>query len=220
LRDADFFSYREPICKIETAPDGATRAFPPALAPAMLAPANRKGADMTISRRTFLASLLAAGASAALPAGAAPRPRIRLSGPVFTRALATEADFDWLRDCVMHSCWQIDRDGFDGRALVRHTMTGLVYAVAPLRGFGVRVRQVAAECCPCREDLDPDYVVGHAARRVAAIALVEAAQGRENAVYLRFPWGGDEPEWPATPAPQFEAAPRIVLKAAGEAPGV
>jgi hypothetical protein len=175
---------------------------------------------MTISRRTFLASLLASGANAALPARAAPRPRIQLSGPVFTRALAAEADLAWLRDCVLHSCWQIDRDGFGGRALVRHPMTGLAYAVSPLRNFGVRVRQVAAECCPCREDLDPDYIVGHAARRVAAIAFAEAARWGGLAVYLRFPWEGDEPAWPATPTPRFEAAPRIVVKPAGEAPGV
>jgi hypothetical protein len=164
---------------------------------------------MTISRRTFLASLLASGASAALPARAASR--LMLSGPVFTRALAAEADVGWLRDCVLHSDWQIDRKGFEGRALVRHPMTGLAYAVSPLRGFGVRVRQVAAECCRCREDLDPDYIVGHAARRVAAIAFAQAGEWDEDAVYLRFAWGRDEPAWPATPPALFEPAPRIAV---------
>jgi hypothetical protein len=184
----------------------------------MLALANRKGADMTISRRAFLASLLATGASAALPARAAPR--LMLSGPVFTRAFAAEADVGWLSDCVLNSRWQIDRQGFEGRALVRHPMTGLVYAVSPLRGYGVRVRQVAAECCPCREDLDPDYVVGHAARRIAGIAFAPSRKDdvcRQGAVYLSFPWGSEQPDWPATPAPQFEPAPRIVVTPAAGA---
>jgi hypothetical protein len=175
---------------------------------------------MKITRRGFLASILASGAMAALPARPSPRLVVKLSGPMFTRGVESQVDPDWLEDCVLNSCWQIDCDGFDGRPLVRHPMTGLTYVASPASGPQISVRQVAAECCRCREDLDPDYVVGHAARRIAAVAFERVPEWRSRhagPVYLRFShaWRA---RWPRLPAPEIADAPRVVVTPYAPAP--
>jgi hypothetical protein len=99
-------------------------------------------------------------------------PGLTLCGPVFTRALAAEADVGWLSDSVLNSRWQIDRQGYGGFA-----------------------------------------------RRIAGIAFAPSRNDdvwRRGAVYLSFPRGSEQPDWPARP-PQFELAPRMVVTPAAGA---
>jgi hypothetical protein len=170
---------------------------------------------MAITRREFLAGASGAAGLALLPVRSAPRLTVRLSGPLFTRRMAHEVDRLWFRCCVLHSCWQVDRRGFDGRPLIRHPMTGLTYVIFPWAKGRTVVQQIGPECCRCDEDLDPDYIVSHSARRVAAFALEPFTAWRlqhAGPVYLRFPLNHhDEPPWPAVPEPETEDAPRIIV---------
>ena len=86
---------------------------------------------MAIARREFVAGLVPVAGLAFLPVRSAPRLTVKLSGPLFTRCMAHDADRLWFRCCVLHSCWQIDRLGFDGRPLIRHPMTALTYVIFP-----------------------------------------------------------------------------------------
>jgi hypothetical protein len=180
---------------------------------------------MPITRRGFVASLIAFAGAAASPGRAVARQATRqviveLSGPIFTADMAAEADEEWLQACVFTSNWQIDFEGNDGYPLIRHPMTGLTYIVGFDTSGNLVVRQIDARCCKCDEELDPDYIVGHAARHVAEAAFetYTSWQSRhESTVYLRFSWNGkDDAPWPAVLEPTSEDAPEIELIAAAD----
>jgi hypothetical protein len=167
---------------------------------------------MATTRREFLASMLAALGAAALPAQAAPVvPRVRFSGPIFTAAMQDEAHAGWFRDCVLNSAWQFEPRGLGGRPLLRHPMTGLTYVVFPDGEGGTALQQIDAACCPCREDLDPDYIVSHAARFVAAhiFEFYEWTDGQPGAATLCFRDSERYALWPELAEAEIEAAPPI-----------
>jgi hypothetical protein len=169
---------------------------------------------MATTRREFLASMLAAIGAAALPAEAAlVVSSVRLSGPIFTAAMQAEAHAGWFRDCVLNSAWQFEPQGIDGRPLLRHPMTGLAYVVFPDEKGGIVAQQIDAACCPCREDLDPDYIVSHAARFVAAhiFEFYEWTDGQPGAVYFRFRDPQRYAVWPDLPEAEIELGPPIVI---------
>jgi hypothetical protein len=174
---------------------------------------------MTITRRGFVASLIALAGATTLPRRTVARQATRqvsveLTGPIFTADMAAEADAEWLQACVS-SRWQIDFDGNDGYPLIRHPMTGLTYIVGFDTSGNLVVKQIDANCCVCDEGLDPDFIVGHAARCVAEAAFETYTSWQlrhEGTVYLRFPWNAEhDPPWPAVLEPSSEDAPCIAL---------
>jgi hypothetical protein len=176
---------------------------------------------MSITRRGFLASMIALAGTAALPARSALRQAIKLSGPIFTAEMTTEADPIWLHDCAFNCRWHIDRLGFDGRPLIRHQMTGLAYVAFSDEKGRTAVQQIDAACCVCNEDLDPDYIVSHAARLIAEAALetfTDWQTRHKGPVYFRFSmrqreaffYQPDEAE-PDIGDLETEDAPEIVL---------
>jgi len=168
---------------------------------------------MAFTRQEFAAGIDVAPGLAALPATSNPRFVVKLCGPLFTCSMAHDVDAAWLSLCVSRSCWQIDRRSFGKRPFIRHTMTGLTYVIFPWASGRAVVQQVDPVCCPnivCREDLDPDYIVGHAARRVAAESYASCDWPKYGPVYLRFPTVYTP--WPKVPAPEFTSAPPIELK--------
>ena len=169
--------------------------------------------SLMIDRRGFLVGVAASAAAGALPAcGAEPLNYVRVRGPIFRQAVAHAVDLGWFRECVLHSEWHFDEESFEGRALIRHRMTRLTYLIFS-DGEGLpAARLIAPECCPCNEAADPDYIVGHAARHVAADALRIVAASRERLagpIYLRYPFG--RTDWPA-PDPIIDDAPPIILR--------
>jgi hypothetical protein len=167
---------------------------------------------MAITRLEFAAGIDVAPGLAALPATSNPRLVVRLCGPLFTCSMAHDVDAAWLSLCVTRSCWQIDRRSFDKRAFIRHTMTGLTYVIFPWASGRAVVQQVDPVCCRnivCREDLDPDFIVGHAARRAAAESYSFWSWPHQGPVYLRF--ATTYAPWPKVPAPEFTSAPPIEL---------
>jgi hypothetical protein len=86
---------------------------------------------MEITRRVFLAggaSLIGATTAGALPPIAGePRLVVKLTGPVFGRTAMQLADPEWFHVCAFHSEWHFDAASFEGRAFIRHRMTGLAY---------------------------------------------------------------------------------------------
>ena len=138
---------------------------------------------------------------------------VGLNGPVFRQGMAHLVDADWFELCVRRSDWHFDDCSFEDRALIRHCMTGLTYLISPDRTGPLAVRQISSECCACDEDLDPDYVVGHAARHVTAhVTRIIAARRslHEGAIYFRYPRATDPEE---VLDPVTEDAPPIAITA-------
>lgn len=140
-------------------------------------------------RRGTLIGLVARVASAT-PAGAPEAAfNVKTCGPVFRESAQHLVDREWFEICVQHSLWQFDDRSFVDAALVRHPMTGLTYLLRPDEGGSVALQQIAPECCRSNERADPDYVVGHAARFVAAHAtriMRLRRPWRVGAVYIRY----------------------------------
>jgi len=170
---------------------------------------------MAFTRQEFAAGIDIAPGLAALPVTSSPRFVVKLSGRLFTCSMAHDVDAEWLSVCVTGSCWRIDRRGFDKRPFIRHTMTGLTYVIFPWASGRAVVQQIDPVCCRrirCREGLDPDYIVGHAARRVAAESFAFWNWPGQGPVYLRFPTSDAEQlRWPTVPRPEFTSAPPIEL---------
>ena len=182
---------------------------------------------MAITRRSFLAGSAALGASVAAGLCAAaetlpPAPVLDV-GPTFTSEGRRSVDPEWFHLCAAHSEWQFDRASYR-QPLIRHRMTGPTYRLSFDPAGQLEARQLASHCCPGREDLDPDKIVGHAALFVAEFALMvdEDPTGADygGRFYLSFrvpfrPWPEPTPYDPE--ADPFEAglvqhAPPIAVR--------
>lgn len=147
---------------------------------------------MTITRRTFLAGSAALGASVAAGLRAAaetlpPVPVLEV-GPTFTTEGRGSVDPEWFHLCAAHSEWQFDRAGYR-QPLIRHRTTGLTFRLSFDAAGQLEAQQLASQHCTCREDLDPDKIVGHAALFVAEFALMVDEENVEKyggRFYLSF----------------------------------
>ena len=173
-----------------------------------------EGQPLAITRRSFLAGSAALGASVAagLRAAAETLPPVPVLdvGPTFTTEARRSVDAEWFHICAAHSEWQFDSARYR-QPLIRHRMTGLTYRLSFDAAGQLEARQLASQCCPCREDLDPDKIVGHAAVFVAEFALMVDEENVEDyggQFYLSFrvpfrPW--PEPTAYDPEADPFEA---------------
>ncbi len=128
--------------------------------------------------------------------------------------MAHDVAADWLELCAYHSAWHYDGDYPDGMAFIRHRMTRLTYHLTTDEDGGVCATQVSTECCPANEAADPDYVVGHAARRVASHIIPFHRDAHARCFFIAFEPLADEPSYKEswrrpilTPAPPIPIIP-------------